>query len=73
MRTFEWRTTMTEITLKVPNNMMKTIGSLIESGWYIDENELFLLALRNYLKTHSEELMTKFIKEDIEWGLRGSD
>ncbi|MBP7284799.1 MAG: hypothetical protein KBA66_24645 [Leptospiraceae bacterium] len=64
---------MTEITLKVPNNMMKTIGSLIESGWYIDENELFLLALRNYLKTHSEELMTKFIKEDIEWGLRGSD
>ena len=64
---------MTEITLKVPNNMMKTIGSLIESGWYIDDNELFLLALRNYLKTHSEELMTKFIKEDIEWGLRGSD
>lgn len=64
---------MTEITLKVPNNMMKTIGSLIESGWYLDENELFLLALRNYLKTHSEELMTKFIKEDIEWGLRGSD
>lgn len=64
---------MTEITLKVPNSLMKTIGSLVESGWYVDENELFLLALRNYLKTHSEELMTRFVKEDIEWGLLGRD
>lgn len=64
---------MTEITLKVPNGIMKTIGSLVESGWYVDENELFLLALRNYLKTHSEELMTRFVKEDIEWGLLGRD
>jgi metal-responsive CopG/Arc/MetJ family transcriptional regulator len=67
------RKTMTEITLKIPNNLLQTIKQLVESGWYLDENEIFLLALRSYVKTHSEEIITQFIKEDIEWGLSGSD
>lgn len=64
---------MQEITLKVPQNLVHTLDELVNSGWYIDKNEIILLALRNYLRVHSEELMEKFIKEDIEWGLSGTD
>ncbi|MCP5502581.1 MAG: CopG family transcriptional regulator [Leptospiraceae bacterium] len=64
---------MTEIILKIPNQLSQTIHNLIENGWYLDENEIILLALRNFLNTHSEEIMTEFIKEDIEWGLNGEE
>lgn len=30
-------------------------------------------ALRRFLETHRPELMEMFIREDVEWGLRGKD
>lgn len=62
-----------EIKLQIPTNIAQSIEKLIENGWYLDANELFLTALRNFLRTHSEDLMTDFIREDIEWGLNGQD
>ncbi|MBK6605393.1 MAG: hypothetical protein KBF99_15855 [Leptospiraceae bacterium] len=64
---------MTEITVKVPNNLLSIAQKLVADGWFLDENEIFLLAFRNYLRTHSDEIITSFIKEDIEWGLNGKE
>jgi Arc/MetJ-type ribon-helix-helix transcriptional regulator len=63
---------MTEVVLKVPNHIQTALENLVNAGWYVDVNEIFLLAVRTYLKSHTEELMTTFITEDIEWGLRGN-
>lgn len=64
---------MKEITIKVPDMLSHKMESLVESGWFLDINEIFLSAVRLYLETHSHELLEKFILEDIEWGLRGNE
>ena len=38
--------------------------SIIDSGWFQDENSVIAEALRRFLETHKPELMEKFIKED---------
>jgi Arc/MetJ-type ribon-helix-helix transcriptional regulator len=53
----------------IPPRLHQQIRSLIEEGWYRDENELFLEALRRFLDNHRPEIMEKFIRDDVEWGL----
>lgn len=64
---------MSEITIKVPDHLLDIARKMVVAGWFLDENELFLLSLRNYIRTHSEEIMTSFIEEDILWGLSGKE
>ena len=58
---------------ELPDKLYEQIKLLIDSGWFQDENSVIAEALRRFLETHKPELMEKFIKEDIEWGLRGKD
>jgi Arc/MetJ-type ribon-helix-helix transcriptional regulator len=46
---------------------------LVEKGWFRSLDELMLDALRRYVESHRAELMERFIREDVEWGLYGDE
>lgn len=54
------------IQMAIPPRLHQQIRFLIEEGWYRDENELFLEALRRFLDTHRPEIMEQFIRNDKE-------
>lgn len=57
----------------LPDQLYKQIESLISDGWFHDEGDLLQEALRRFLEAHQPELMERFIREDVEWGLHGRD
>lgn len=61
------------IQTEIPEQLYKRAAILVKQGWFRDEKEVFQEALRRFLDTHRPELMEKFIREDIEWGLHGDD
>ncbi|HYN22334.1 MAG TPA: CopG family transcriptional regulator [Thermoanaerobaculia bacterium] len=61
------------IEAEVPARLMGEMQSLVKAGWFRDLDELVLEALRRYVETHRADVMEEMIREDVEWGLRGSD
>ncbi len=62
---------MKTVKTEIPENLYKDAVALAEDGWFRDEKEVFSEAIRRFLESHQADLMEKFIKEDIEWGLHG--
>lgn len=58
---------------QVPTQLLLEIEALVKAGWFRDTNELFLDALRRYVDSHRPELIERYIRQDIEWGLRGRE
>ncbi len=58
---------------ELPEKLYEQARILIERGWFRDEGDLLREALRKFLETHRPELMERFIRDDVEWGLRGED
>jgi Arc/MetJ-type ribon-helix-helix transcriptional regulator len=55
----------------ISDRLDRQIDTLIEQGWFPNRDQVFQEALRRFLDSHRPELMERFIREDIEWGLRG--
>jgi hypothetical protein len=51
----------------------RQIKALIDEGWFTNEKDVITEALRQFFENHKPELMPKFIREDVEWGLYGKD
>lgn len=58
---------------EVPSSLFQELQALVDAGWSRDIDEIVLDALRRYAESHRESLMAQFIREDVEWGLRGGD
>jgi Arc/MetJ-type ribon-helix-helix transcriptional regulator len=58
---------------ELPEKLYNKLVFLVNEGWFRDEKELFLEAVRRYLETHNHEFMEQFIREDVEWGLHGKE
>jgi Arc/MetJ-type ribon-helix-helix transcriptional regulator len=58
---------------QVPIQIRKEMQRLIKDGWYMNEDDLILDALRRFLSTHQADLLTQQIREDVEWGLYGQE
>lgn len=56
---------------KIAARLDRQIDALVEKGWFHSRDEVFREAIRRFLNTHQLELMERFVREDIEWGLRG--
>jgi Arc/MetJ-type ribon-helix-helix transcriptional regulator len=56
---------------ELPEKLYDQVKALIDEGWFTSEKDVITEALRRFLETHKPELMTKFIREDVEWGLYG--
>ena len=63
---------MKMIHTEVPEQLYKKAIALVEEGWYRDEKEVFSEAIRRFLEAHQPELMERFLREDVEWGLHGN-
>jgi hypothetical protein len=61
----------TSIQADIPDQLVQQAAILISDGWAKDLDEILTDALRRYLSSHSAELSEAFIREDVEWGLRG--
>jgi Arc/MetJ-type ribon-helix-helix transcriptional regulator len=61
------------IQMTLPPRLYQQVRHLITEGWFRNENDLLVEALRRFLDTHLPELMEKFIREDMEWGLHGKE
>lgn len=63
----------TTIQTEVPIGLLTQAQKLVETGWFRSLDEVVVDALRRFLETHRLELMEEFIRQDIEWGLRGDE
>ena len=59
------------IQAELPERLMEDAQAMVDQGWAGSLNELLAEALRRYLESHRDDLARKFIREDVEWGLRG--
>jgi len=57
----------------VPIRLLTEMQTLVEAGWFRDLDELMVNALRRFVESHRTELMERFIREDVEWGLHGDE
>ncbi len=64
---------MATIQTEVPVRLLTEMQMLVEAGWFRDLDDLMLDALRRFVESHRAELMERFIREDVEWGLYGDD
>ncbi len=63
----------TTIQAEVPVRLLTEMQMLVEVGWFRNLDELMLDALRRFVESHRIELMERFIREDVEWGLYGDE
>lgn len=61
------------LSARVPRQLLAEIEALVEAGWYRDLDDVVLDALRRHAEAHREALVEGFVREDVDWGLRGSD
>ena len=63
----------TLVQTQVPTRLLAEGEALVKAGWFRDLDDLFVEALRRYLDSHRPELTERFLQQDVEWGLHGSD
>lgn len=63
----------TTIRATVPDQLAKQAQRLVDQGWASDVESIVAESLRRYLESHEQTLTEQFIREDLQWGLRGSD
>lgn len=63
----------TSVHAELPDQLARQGQALVNSGWMPDMNTLLTEALRRYLESHQVSLAETFVREDVEWGLRGND
>jgi Arc/MetJ-type ribon-helix-helix transcriptional regulator len=62
---------MKTLDAKISDRLSRGIEALVERGWFATRDEVVQEAIKRFLDAHRPELMEKFIREDVEWGLRG--
>ena len=63
----------TSIQTELPSDLIAAAQQLVRDGWAGDLNQLIADALRRYIDSHSASLTESFLKQDVEWGLHGSE
>jgi Arc/MetJ-type ribon-helix-helix transcriptional regulator len=64
---------MTTLTVELPDQLRQQLRAFVAQGWFSSENELVQEAVRRFLEARAPELAARFVKEDVEWGLKGND
>lgn len=64
---------MKTIQMEVPEQLYEKAMGLVREGWFRDEKDIFSEAIRRFIESHQPELMEKFIRDDVKWGLYGDE
>lgn len=67
------KTVTVTLNAEIPAGLFAELEALVAKGWSRDLDDLVLDALRRYVESHRDSLMESFVREDVEWGLHGSD
>jgi Arc/MetJ-type ribon-helix-helix transcriptional regulator len=62
---------MKTVEARISERLDHQIDALVEQGWFRSRDQLVREALRRFLEAHRPELLERFIREDVEWGLQG--
>lgn len=62
---------MKTIEARISERLERQIDALVEHGWFSSRDQILQEALRRFMEAHRPDLMERFLKEDVEWGLRG--
>jgi len=62
---------MKTVETTIPDKLDRAIDELVARGWFSNRNQVVREAIRRFLDAHQPELMEKFVRQDVEWGLRG--
>ncbi|MCI0682324.1 MAG: ribbon-helix-helix domain-containing protein [Gemmataceae bacterium] len=62
---------MKTVEAKISERLDRQIDALVEQGWFDSRDKVVQEAIRRFMEAHRPELMERFIREDVEWGLRG--
>lgn len=54
---------------QIPVRLLVEMRTLVDEGWFRSLDDLLLEAIRRYVDTHRPQLMERFVREDVEWGL----
>jgi hypothetical protein len=57
----------------LPTRLLEEARTLVREGWYRDLDDLLVDALRCYVDARRPELLERFYRQDVEWGLHGED
>lgn len=60
------------VTTEIPDGLLIQALGLVAAGWFRNLDDLILTALRRFLESHRDESMEEFIRQDVEWGMRGN-
>lgn len=58
---------------ELPARLVAEVQALVDAGWFRDRDAVITEALRRYLESHQPQLIERFVRQDIDWGLRGEE
>ena len=61
------------IETEFPDQLYQEVEELVRQGCFVSDADLVREAVRRYVESHRPDLEGRFIREDIEWGLRGRE
>jgi hypothetical protein len=59
------------IRVKVAEELLTGMDHLVQEGWFPSREYILEKALKKFLNSNRPELLERFFREDVEWGLRG--
>ena len=65
--------TVMAVQARFPERLLDEANTLVRQGWFEDLDSVLQEALRRYLEAHRSELLDRFVREDVAWGLGGKD
>ncbi len=62
---------MKTVQARISARLDRQIDALVEQGWFDSRDKVVREAIRRFMGAHRPDLMERFVREDVEWGLRG--
>jgi len=62
----------TLIHAEISDQLAQQAQRMVDRGWAPNIESLVAESLRRYLESHHEALTEQFLREDVEWGLKGN-
>jgi hypothetical protein len=64
---------MKSLTINIPTSMEAMLTKFVSAGYFKTEEDLFIVALSDFIRRNQIELMEYFLAEDIKWAFQKKD
>ena len=61
---------MKTVQIELPDKIASELETLVNKGWFADENEIIHMALAEFVRRYRFALQEQFQLEDIAWAIR---